>query len=99
MTLMECATGQNPHLYNSKDRSIIKNLQYWDLVSVLKDNPSPELSIYEFSEEFIDFINLCLIKDPQKRATSSDLLDHVFPNKYKDVPKSELSEWFANHKD
>lgn len=31
----------------------------------------------EWSEEFVDFVGLCLLKDPQKRATAEQLLNHA----------------------
>lgn len=32
----------------------------------------------KWSPEFIDFVSVCLVKNPEERATASDLLQHVF---------------------
>lgn len=32
----------------------------------------------KWSPEFIDFVSLCLVKNPDERATAGDLLNHVF---------------------
>lgn len=32
----------------------------------------------QWSSEFIDFVSVCLVKNPEERATASDLLQHVF---------------------
>ncbi|KAL1493111.1 hypothetical protein ABEB36_011237 [Hypothenemus hampei] len=37
-----------------------------------------------WSPEFIDFVSMCLIKNPEERATATDLLNHVFIIKAKD---------------
>ena len=31
-----------------------------------------------WSSEFIDFVSLCLVKNPEERATATDLLSHEF---------------------
>lgn len=31
----------------------------------------------EWSEDFVDFVGLCLVKEPHKRATTQELLNHV----------------------
>ena len=40
---------------------------------------SPELPD-TFSSQAIDFVNNCLIRDPNKRASAFDLLNHDFLN-------------------
>ncbi|XP_018565640.1 serine/threonine-protein kinase 3-like [Anoplophora glabripennis] len=32
----------------------------------------------KWSAEFIDFVSVCLVKNPEERATATDLLNHVF---------------------
>lgn len=32
----------------------------------------------KWSAEFIDFVSVCLVKNPEERATATDLLNHEF---------------------
>jgi serine/threonine kinase 3 len=36
----------------------------------------------QWSSEFIDFVSLCLVKNPEERATATDLLQHEFISKF-----------------
>lgn len=36
----------------------------------------------QWSSEFIDFVSVCLVKNPEERATASDLLQHIFIGKF-----------------
>lgn len=93
MSIIECVTGMNPFLYNNQNRQVLVN-NYWDLVSLLDSKEdSPRLSIYEFSEELCDFVNCCLIKQPEKRYSAEELYNHKFNQMYKDIPISELKSW------
>lgn len=35
----------------------------------------------KWNPEFIDFVNVCLVKNPDERATATDLLNHIFIGK------------------
>lgn len=67
ITAIEMAYGKPP--YTEFDLNGV-------LRSILHD-PSPSLDS-GFSPEFRDFVDLCLSKDPQKRATAEELLKHPF---------------------
>lgn len=90
MSLIECVTGKNPYLYGKKENN--ENLDFWDLMSNIKA-PAPKLSPLEFSDEFCNFIDCCLIPDPTKRYSTSMLMEHKFIQMYKDVPLSEFKKW------
>ncbi|KAF2883900.1 hypothetical protein ILUMI_22285 [Ignelater luminosus] len=47
----------------------------------------------QWSSEFIDFVSVCLVKNPEERATASDLLQHVFIGNAK--PSSILAQMIA----
>lgn len=50
-----------------------------------------------WSPEFIDFVSLCLVKNPEERATATDLLLHEFIRNAK--PNSILSQMIAEAKE
>lgn len=47
----------------------------------------------QWSSEFIDFVSVCLVKNPEERATASDLLQHIFIGNAK--PSSILAQMIA----
>ncbi|XP_018322721.1 serine/threonine-protein kinase 3 [Agrilus planipennis] len=51
----------------------------------------------QWSSEFIDFVSVCLVKNPEERATASDLLQHVFIGNAK--PSSILQQMIAEAHD
>jgi serine/threonine kinase 3 len=50
-----------------------------------------------WSPEFIDFVSLCLVKNPEERASATDLLKHEFIRNAK--PNSILSQMIAEAKE
>jgi serine/threonine protein kinase len=54
---------------------------YWTILKNIRDAPSPTLPADKFSTEFRDFINLCMKKNPDDRATCKELLNHPFMSK------------------
>jgi mitogen-activated protein kinase kinase 4 len=73
ITLMEVATGKFPY---PKWGSVFEQLY-----QVVQGDP-PRLSTsyngMEFSEEFVDFVNICLIKEETHRPKYAKLLQHPF---------------------
>jgi len=58
---------------------------YWSLLQALKEREPPRLNDqyegddgFTFSDEFEDFISLCLTKNPADRPSADDLLKHPF---------------------
>lgn len=48
-------------------------------IFMIPTKPPPSFrDIDRWSPEFIDFVSLCLVKNPEKRATATDLLQHEF---------------------
>ena len=43
-----------------------------------------------WSKTFVDFVAVCLTKDPAKRPSASQLLNHPFLAKAKDLPRQEI---------
>ena len=54
--------------------------------------PSPKLS-NEFSEDFQDFVSICLRKAGGTRSSASELLKHPFIKKFEKVDKKHLQKW------
>lgn len=85
MSLLTLALGRNP-LSSAKG--------YWAIVQAIREEDgsfgampqSKDVSSLiqhisnegKFSSHFVDFLSLCLIKDPSKRATAERLLSHDF---------------------
>jgi len=58
---------------------------YWELLSNLSEKPAPEPPADRFSPTFIDFIRLCLSKDPATRPSAATLLEHPFLRRVREV--------------
>ncbi len=56
----------------------------------------PQLDKNIYSLELIDFANQCLIKDPKKRPTPAQLMDHPFLQRYNKLSYDELANWIKN---
>jgi serine/threonine protein kinase len=82
ITLIEFAQRDPPHHDMSHVRVLFK---------IQKGEP-PKLDFpSRWSKQFSDFLSLCLQKDPTKRPTAAELLEHPFINQATDVrPVREL---------
>ena len=69
LSLMTCALGEYP---------LSTQGGYWGLLHSLRDEPAPRLRSTDFSNEFCDFLNCCLQKDPAARSPARTLLQHPF---------------------
>lgn len=74
ITILENALGRFPYPEPNSDGTV-EALQFWDLMNYITSNPAPVIP-ESFSQDFRDFISKCLVKDPTKRATASELLQH-----------------------
>lgn len=69
ITALEMAEGKPPYGDIHPMRAIF----------MIPQKPPPSFrDPNRWSTEFIDFVSLCLVKNPEERATASDLLEHVF---------------------
>lgn len=69
ITALEMAEGKPPYGDIHPMRAIF----------MIPQKPPPSFrDPNRWTTEFIDFVSLCLVKNPEERATASDLLEHVF---------------------
>lgn len=69
ITAIELATGEVPY----------SNMTQFETLKSIKENEPPKLE-GKFSDEFKDFVESWLVKDPSKRPLVGDLLNHKFTN-------------------
>ena len=72
LSILTCALGEYP---------LSTEGGYWGLLHSLKEDAPPtvpEDRRDEFSDEFHDFIEKCLMRDPKERWSATDLLAHPF---------------------
>ncbi|OMH82363.1 Serine/threonine-protein kinase 24 [Zancudomyces culisetae] len=67
ITAIELAKGQPPYA----------ELHPMKVLFVIPKNEPPQLT-GDFSKHFIEFVSLCLQKEPEKRPTAEQLLKHRF---------------------
>ena len=76
LSLYACIIGQCP---------MPTDCGFFDLVTAICSEPSPSLDRTIFPTDLCDFLDVCLLKNPEKRATANDLLLHPFiVNRYED---------------
>lgn len=91
MAVLECATGHHPY----QQMNGFENVNdLWSLLYLIDSNTSPCLNRDEFSEEFCDFIEVSLNKDPKSRLNASNLLNHPFVVKYENQ-HADFAKWLS----
>lgn len=73
ITCIEMATGAPPHF----------GIHPVQVMTLITNSPPPLLEGDAFSKGFKEFVSLCLVKDPNRRPTLTQLLKHAFIKKAK----------------
>eukprot|EP00698_Gefionella_okellyi_P011245 TRINITY_DN2960_c0_g1_i3.p2 TRINITY_DN2960_c0_g1~~TRINITY_DN2960_c0_g1_i3.p2 ORF type:complete len:209 (-),score=43.91 TRINITY_DN2960_c0_g1_i3:836-1462(-) len=74
LTFYECALGRYPF----EPTAGRNKLEFFDVFHCIVQQQPPQLPRDRFSAEFCDFIELCMMKEPEQRPTAAKLLDHPF---------------------
>ncbi|KAJ7384488.1 Dual specificity mitogen-activated protein kinase kinase 1 [Desmophyllum pertusum] len=64
----------------------------FELLDYIVNEPPPKLPSGHFSEDFCEFVNKCLVKNPSERADLKSLMNHPFIKKH-DVMQVDLAGW------
>ncbi|CAI2365688.1 unnamed protein product [Moneuplotes crassus] len=89
LILLECALGKFPFKI---DDEINNEAGFWKILSCIENSEPCELPD-GFSEEFRDFIKICLEKTPGSRQSAAELLEHKFCEKYDGMDNSLFKRW------
>jgi len=85
IVVLECALGQFPYPLSAVAFDMMQNVVHGPVPTVPKD---------KYSKEFSSFIDSCLNKDPDKRATAKALLGHAWIiEKTKGISQDKMAEW------
>uniref|UniRef100_A0A1I8H384 mitogen-activated protein kinase kinase n=1 Tax=Macrostomum lignano TaxID=282301 RepID=A0A1I8H384_9PLAT len=72
-----------------------KQMAIFELLSYIVYQQPPKLPSFAFSEEFCDFVDCCLRKNPKERVGLESLMRHDFPKKYEEEPEVSLGKYLG----
>lgn len=81
----------------TEGRTVSQSMAIFELLECIVNDPPPVLPTNHFSPEFVEFVEICLKKDPQLRGELKTLLNHKFIQKYKNDPVNVA--WFQKVQD
>jgi mitogen-activated protein kinase kinase 1 len=82
-------TGFSPRI---EGRNSYQSMAIFELLEYIVNQPPPTLPKSHFSEDFVDFIDRCLKKEPTERSDLKKLLNHPFIIRYQNDPN--YLDWF-----
>lgn len=89
VTLLQCALGRFPYFDEQEEAG--RGIAFFDLLERIQNRPAP-VPPPSFSEDCRSFIAECLRKDPLKRPSAVDLLEHPFVIKHSSGSEA-LTAW------
>lgn len=81
--------GDQPRM---EGRNGTQSLAIFELLEYIVNQPPPTLPKSHFSEDFIDFIDLCLKREPSERSDLKSLLNHPFVRNNQ-PDQNEFAKW------
>uniref|UniRef100_A0A0B6ZVN3 mitogen-activated protein kinase kinase n=1 Tax=Arion vulgaris TaxID=1028688 RepID=A0A0B6ZVN3_9EUPU len=69
-----------------------RTMAIFELLDYIVNEPPPTLPKGRFSDEFVDFVDRCLKKNPSDRADLQSLINHLFVKKYESSEMS-IGQW------
>lgn len=81
--LMRIPPGARPSSGVNNDA---RPMAIFELLDYIVNEPPPKLPSGHFSDEFCEFVNKCLVKNPSERADLKSLMNHSF------IKKSEMMQ-------
>jgi len=70
---------------------------YWDMLHSINNGPIPVLPSDQFSKDFVELISTCMERDPGKRPTAAQLLEHRFLKSFQNLtPNGHTPRMRAN---
>lgn len=63
-------------------------------ITTIINDPAPQLSPNFFSKELVDFVSICLMKEPSERETIVNLCNHPWIIKYANQ-QNQIPDWMA----
>ncbi|CAG5119368.1 unnamed protein product [Candidula unifasciata] len=69
-----------------------RTMAIFELLDYIVNEPPPTLPKGRFSDEFVDFVDRCLKKNPSDRADLQSLMNHMFVKKYENSDIS-IGQW------
>ncbi|KAK0057446.1 dual specificity mitogen-activated protein kinase kinase 1-like isoform X1 [Biomphalaria glabrata] len=69
-----------------------RSMAIFELLDYIVNEPPPTLPKGRFSDEFVDFVDRCLKKNPSDRADLQSLINHPFVKKYENSDIS-IGQW------
>ncbi|KFK35864.1 hypothetical protein AALP_AA4G046800 [Arabis alpina] len=92
LVMLECATGKFPYAPPGQEETWTS---VFELMEAIVDQPPPALPSGDFSPELSSFISACLQKDPNRRSSAKELMEHPFLNKYNNL-EINLASYFTD---
>ena len=84
--MYEMVVGENPFKITKEE----------ELIKIVKDAVIIP-SYVELSREAKDFLDCCLQKNPEKRSTIRELLNHSFFRKYPEKSEKKMGIWYNSY--
>ncbi|CAH3025617.1 unnamed protein product [Porites evermanni] len=91
--ILRLAPGARPPGGVNNDTT--KPMAIFELLDYIVNEPPPKLPTGLFTDEFCEFVNKCLVKNPSERADLKSLMNHPFVRKA-EATQVDFAGWVCN---